>query len=35
MELPGKMEVLPTTLEAMYSKKIRGYSPLDELTVKE
>jgi uncharacterized protein YfaS (alpha-2-macroglobulin family) len=35
MELPGKMEVLPTTLEGMYSDKIRGYSPLEELTVKE
>jgi uncharacterized protein YfaS (alpha-2-macroglobulin family) len=35
MELPGKMEVLPTTLEGMYSNKIRGYSSLEELTVKE
>ena len=35
MELPGKMEVLPTTLEGMYSDKIRGYSPLEQLTVKD
>jgi hypothetical protein len=35
MELPGTVEVLPVTLEGMYSNKIRGYSPLDQLTVKE
>ena len=35
MELPGTVEVLPVTLEGMYSNKIRGYSALDQLTVKE
>jgi hypothetical protein len=35
MELPGKLEVLPITLEGMYSDKIRAYSGLDELQVTE
>jgi uncharacterized protein YfaS (alpha-2-macroglobulin family) len=34
MELPGTVEVMPATLEGMYSNQIRAYSSLDQLTIK-
>ncbi|HEY9681704.1 MAG TPA: MG2 domain-containing protein [Oculatellaceae cyanobacterium] len=35
MELPGTMEVMPVTFEGMYTNKVRAYSALDQLTIKE
>lgn len=33
MEIPGKLNVDPVSLEGMYTNKVRGYSQLDGLTV--
>jgi len=35
MEIPGKLNIEPVSLEGMYTKKVRGYSQLDSLTVTE
>lgn len=35
MEMPGKFNVNPVRFEAMYTKKIRGYSGSDRITVNE
>jgi uncharacterized protein YfaS (alpha-2-macroglobulin family) len=35
MELPGTIDVMPVTFEGMYTNKVRAYSALDQLTVKE
>lgn len=35
MEMPGKFNVDPVSIEGMYTKSVRGYSPLDQLTVTE
>jgi uncharacterized protein YfaS (alpha-2-macroglobulin family) len=35
MEIPGKLNVDPVSLEGMYTKKVRGYSGIDALTVTE
>ncbi|MGH9551963.1 MAG: hypothetical protein ACRD3W_21435, partial [Terriglobales bacterium] len=35
MEIPGKYNVEPVSLEGMYTKKVRGYSELSSLTVSE
>jgi len=35
MEMPGKFQVNPVSLEGMYSKHVRAYSVLDSLTVTE
>ncbi|HEY9714667.1 MAG TPA: hypothetical protein V6C72_14465, partial [Chroococcales cyanobacterium] len=35
MELPGKVNVNPVSFEGMYTNSVRGYSPLDQLTVSE
>lgn len=34
MELPGKVNVNPVTLEGMYTKLIRGYTQSEELSIK-
>ncbi|MBX9667742.1 MAG: hypothetical protein K2X93_09000 [Candidatus Obscuribacterales bacterium] len=34
MELPGKVQLNPVTLEGMYTKLIRGYTQSEELTIK-
>lgn len=34
-EMPGKYNVVPVSLESMYSKFVRGYSQADQLTVIE
>jgi len=35
MEIPGKLNVQPVSIEGMYTKKVRAYSSLDSLTVTE
>jgi hypothetical protein len=35
MESPGSLNVDPVSIEGMYTKKVRGYSELDSLTVAE
>jgi hypothetical protein len=35
MEIPGTLNVDPVTIEGMYTKKVRAYSPLDSLKVAE
>jgi uncharacterized protein YfaS (alpha-2-macroglobulin family) len=35
MELPGTLQLNPVSMEGMYTKSIRAYSPLDSLTVSE
>jgi uncharacterized protein YfaS (alpha-2-macroglobulin family) len=35
MEIPGKLNVDPVSMEGMYTKKVRAYSALDQLTVTE
>lgn len=35
MELPGTIQVNPVSLEGMYTKSVRAYSPLDSLKVVE
>jgi uncharacterized protein YfaS (alpha-2-macroglobulin family) len=35
MESPGKLNLDPVSIEGMYTKKVRGYSGLDSLTVTE
>ena len=35
MEQPGKFNLNPVTLQAMYTKKIRAYTPADSVTVSD
>ncbi len=35
MEIPGKLNVDPVSIEGMYTKKVRAYSSLDSLKVRE
>ena len=35
MELPGKFQINPATLEGMYTQEIKAHSPLSTIEVKE